>query len=826
MTALRAKLVLVAIGLLLTNWEAARCQTSAGDAPMPGLVATYSDRNHRVRLIVPAPNSYLDAGESVHPSIGSAFDAEWKGLLSIVEAGDYTIACDPGEVYVDNAKVTNKPLRLATGRHPIAVKYHRQPGRAVLRLEWKAAQFPLEPIPSALFSHAASEGIAREGALAEQGRYLVEEFGCVNCHTTDSPSLQGRAGPDLAGIGSRVSPTWLNKWLEAPSAFRGGAVMPALADEQQRRDVASYLSSLKAASANPTAKKPREHDGAQGNQLFGLIGCTACHQQGLSLDGLGSKTTAIALADYLKDPAKLDPGGRMPSMLLTDQEALQLAAFLTESRNPEFEQPFTAGDLARGKALVQSQGCLSCHALRDSALLQNQHRAPRLDKLAPDRGCLAAQPTKEVPRYRLTGSQREAIQAFLRGYRQHPDVSRAPVYELSKSFEQFRCVACHQVDQTAPTATLAEAAPTLTDAGAKLRTGWIDGVITKRARVRGWLELRMPDYDSRQVKLMAAAFAKASGVEPGDGASSPAATDAQRARGAGMIGNNPAKGGMACIGCHDWGIHKSTGEQAPQLINTALRLRYDWYHRWMLSPGRILSGTSMPNYFSSIDRKRADETIDSLWAALSMGDRMTLPDGLGTAKTDAEAKPAPDREAIVIRWDMPEATPAAIAVGLPGQVSYCFDAGESRLRYAWLGGFVDMTGTLYRKTDANLLTPTATLVGEVFYRSPEFPLRIGSVERIPQRRFRGYRIVQGSPEFHYQLDGIDVHERVVPAKNKKGITREFTIARVDQPMWFLAGQTDGVFLSSTRGAFQNGRLQIPRGSDVHFSVTISKEKED
>jgi hypothetical protein len=282
---------------------------------------------------------------------------------------------------------------------------------------------------------------------------------------------------------------------------------------------------------------------------------------------------------------------------------------------------------------------------------------------------------------------------------------------------------------------------------------------------------------------------------------------------------------MACLGCHDWGEFKSQGEQGPQLMSVAERLRYDWFQRWMLDPVRILSGTSMPNYFRTMKRDEANAVIHSLWAALAMRETMPLPEGVKRAggALGSEESPVPTREAIVIRWDMPEATPAAIAVGMPDGISYCFDAGESRLRYAWLGGFVDMSGTLHRKVDENKLTPTAKLIGEIFYRSDEFPIRIGTLDHIPARQFRGYRLIEGYPQFHYQVDGIDVYERIVPAKSKKGLTRELTIGRVDRPMWLLAGQTAGVAVSSTIGQFRDGKLSLARGNNVRVDVTVVKE---
>ena len=66
------------------------------------------------------------------------------------------------------------------------------------------------------------------------------------------------------------------------------------------------------------------------------------------------------------------------------------------------------------------------------------------------------------------------LDAFLAWYRAHPDVSSAPTYELRARVRQLRCVACHQVDGAGPTATLAEATPSLTGRcrGPSASRGW------------------------------------------------------------------------------------------------------------------------------------------------------------------------------------------------------------------------------------------------------------------------------------------------------------------------------------------------------------------
>ena len=811
---------------------ASALRENQGDSPLPGLVATIHDDRHSVKLIAPTPNFYLGAGESLHASLSRSFNAEWEGFLSILRSGRYLFDGGGAEIYIGGNLVPGAGVELETGRHPVTIRYRREPGEfAQLRLRWKAAHFPMEPIPRSRFSHAPASGPSPQDELAEKGRLLAEEFGCVNCHRTDSASLRGRLGPDLTSIGSRVSSRWLYHWLGDPQAFRPGSVMPRQLDEQQRRDVTSYLLSLGGGGDFEHKRMSNERGPYFGRETYSTIGCAACHQQpGLSLDGMGSKMSLDALKAYLKDPSRFDPGGRMPSMMLSDEEAYNLAALLTRSRNEAFEQPWEPGDAARGRRLVQSEGCLSCHALKEgregAGLLENKQAAPRLEELSPARGCLAEEPSR-VPVYHLSEDDRTALRVFLGAFRKNPDRSPAPLYDFRRRAQQFRCVACHETDHGGPTASLAEKAPSLAGAGAKLRRAWISDVMTKQKRARTEGDLRMPHYGPPYAAEFSVAMAKVSGAGPNDGEAGPAVSADQESAGAGLLGTNSAKQGMSCIGCHGFGEHAPLGEDGPHLSQTAERLRFDWFQRWMRNPARILSGTSMPNYFSSTPPDEADKTIETLWAAFSMGARMPLPDGFRTqnAPPDAEARPVPGSEAIVIRFYMPEATPAAIAVGLPGNVSYCFDAGEVRLRYAWLGGFVDMTGTLFEKRDSvTNLTRTVDLLGEIFYRTTEFPLRIGSLDRIPRRRFRGYRMIDGRPRFHYQVDGIDVYETVAAADGNWGIVRQFTIARVEGPAWFLVGNPEGVLVTSTLGPAVEGKLEIPRGSNVSFDVTIIKRE--
>jgi cytochrome c553 len=790
----------------------------AGVAPAlaaPGLVATYSDGAVTLREVVPAPHFYLDEDETLHPALQEDFGAVFRGRLSILQNGRYELFAGPAELEIDGRPAAG-PLVLDSGDHPIQLRYSSARGPRGVRLEWQGPGFAREPVPARLLSHAAADAPRPIERLAETGRRLAAELGCANCHLAAS-TLPKRPGPPLDGIGSRTSAAWLKRWLENPQSFRASAVMPRTTHRSDANDLAEYLMTL--TGGEPPEPRLRRQDGETGFTLFQSLGCIACHgEDGVSLDGLGSKTTAGHLQRYLLDPFVWEPSGRMPSLGLSEQQALELGAYLALSKKPAFERQPLGGDAERGRQRFENAGCVACHQLEGSA---NRLASPAMDQLDPARGCLADAPTEPAPLFSLAPSQREALRAFVGFYKANPDRTRAPIHDFRARLEQLRCNSCHEVEGRPATAALAEQAPSLTALGEKMQTAWLRRVLSRPTHTYDWLELRMPSYHPQHVGVLAEGFAKAAGLEPGSGEAPPELTSAQYVDGRGALGVLPGKGGMGCIGCHGWNEHESLGEHGPNLAQASQRLRYDWFLRWMRDPARIHTGTSMPNYFSGQTPEDSLPKLELLWAGLEAPSSAGLPPGFEqqAAKLGSEALPQPTDEAIVVRWDMPEATPAAIAVGLPGEVSYCFDAGESRLLYAWQGGFVDLGPTLYQKTNkATGLTETAHLVGQIFYRQTAFPIRVGDPERIPQRHFRGYRMVDGAPELHYQADGLDVYERIVLRGGE--LVRQFRLPRVDRPTWLVLASGEGARVATSLGSGLE-RLQLPRGENVRFEVRIA-----
>ena len=112
----------------------------------------------------------------------------------------------------------------------------------------------------------------------------------------------------------------------------------------------------------------------------------------------------------------------------------------------------------------------------------------------------------------------------------------------------------------------------------------------------------------------------------------------------------------------------------------------------------------------------------------------------------------------VQRIFLPDASPAAIAVALPGDLSFCFDATDCRLRYVWQGGFID--GAPYWKANGSSL---AKLDGEVVYRDPDHPLTPGTDDPLATPKFLGYRLGKdGLPSFRYRRGGVTFTETIRP----------------------------------------------------------------
>ncbi|MDE0576303.1 MAG: c-type cytochrome [Opitutales bacterium] len=171
------------------------------------------------------------------------------------------------------------------------------------------------------------------------GAILIHELNCVACHEGKVNDILPPVGaPNLSEAGSRLTPNWIRAFLIDPEKVSPGSSHPVLlgdlppSETKARAEaLAQYLSMLK------STRVPEESlrgNAETGQQLFDQVGCVACHGQAASMNLQAKYSNARGLADLLENPRRLNPHGRMPSLGLNAQEALDVASALVKGGPP------------------------------------------------------------------------------------------------------------------------------------------------------------------------------------------------------------------------------------------------------------------------------------------------------------------------------------------------------------------------------------------------------------------------------------------------------------------------------------------------------------
>ena len=284
--------------------------------------------------------------------------------------------------------------------------------------KWEAKMLPLQHTEASCVScHQGAVNVPQAPKLNE-GRNLARTYGCFACHTVKGFEDQWKVGPSLLNIKGKVSQEWIVKWLHGPKHFRPSTRMPTifhldntnLPEDRAKSSVAiegiaSYL--VKNSEEISLKKAPTGGDPEVGKKLVGEIGCLGCHSaQGVSVNDhgpelthLGSKVSRDWLFAWLKNPRSVSEHTRMPNLRLSDGEALDIASYLLQDRNANFDSmkppAVSDGDLNHfaldymaqkmrhaeaeeklskmdrdaklqfvGREMILQQGCFGCHDIK------------------------------------------------------------------------------------------------------------------------------------------------------------------------------------------------------------------------------------------------------------------------------------------------------------------------------------------------------------------------------------------------------------------------------------------------------------------------------
>lgn len=245
----------------------------------------------------------------------------------------------------------------------------------------KTHMLPLPMVEGKCIQCHAKE-IHLEGAPTfNAGMRTIEKLGCWGCHKFggshfEELALSGKkVGPSLERLASKLNKDWVTKWIWEPKSFRPTTLMPQYWKQHNNSDPES----MKRGAVEVTAiaeflfakAKPYEPmklasqvvgDASKGKDLVGSVGCLGCHAVddfpgeaitdvaavgykdprvpmfGPELNQMGSKVDQNWLHAWLKNPGHYWAESSMPSMKLSDQEVVDIAAYLLAKRNQIFER--------------------------------------------------------------------------------------------------------------------------------------------------------------------------------------------------------------------------------------------------------------------------------------------------------------------------------------------------------------------------------------------------------------------------------------------------------------------------------------------------------
>lgn len=223
---------------------------------------------------------------------------------------------------------------------------------------WDDPQLPLQSVSASCAKCHDKQPKIAGADLYNEGRRIVELNGCFGCHRIDGLSGKMRpVGPILTKLPSKISEDFAYAWIWNPKAFRSTTRMPRFfgqtnnsegefltRTQQEVRAMVSYL--FNGAEAFEVQKAP-EGDVQRGKKLFQEVGCLGCHSLEVAkqtandrapdLSGVGSKLSRDWIFTWIKNPRRYFAKTFMPSLRLTDSEAVDIATYLASLKNDTWD---------------------------------------------------------------------------------------------------------------------------------------------------------------------------------------------------------------------------------------------------------------------------------------------------------------------------------------------------------------------------------------------------------------------------------------------------------------------------------------------------------
>ncbi len=423
---------------------------------------------------------------------------------------------------------------------------------------------------------------------SEKGKKLVEEIGCLGCHTSQGFSANHH-GPELTGMGSKVKTDWLFSWLKDPKHYSPGTRMPNLRlSDQEAADITAFLMSDR-------------------NEKF----------EGIRAPYVKPEVVSSMTVEFLSSTMRHEDAEKK----------------LTEM-SPEDQLEFI------GSKMIAHQGCFGCHDIKGFedakpiGVELTYEGSKDLSKF--DFGFVNVPRTKQdwiaqkirnprgydhgkvkpyfeklkMPHFGFTDEQANALATFVLSLQKAdiPMDMRKTLTETEKETETGRlivqkmnCQGCHTVDGVdgRVRAMMTDAGampPVLTGEGKKVKEAWLYHFLKAPVTIRPWLHYRMPTFEfhDKDLTSLVSYFNHLSDVPARYVADElPQTTPEMLKEGKNLFEQ------LQCIKCHKSNPEPglSASFLAPDLVMAKNRLRPDWILDWLKDPQAVQEGTMMPAFW-------------------------------------------------------------------------------------------------------------------------------------------------------------------------------------------------------------------------------------
>jgi len=434
---------------------------------------------------------------------------------------------------------------------------------------------------------------------ALNGEKLFNSVGCMGCHVSeknpdDAPlvndykNLTKVQGPNLIGLGSKVSAEWLYEWIMNPQSYMPDTKMPNLRlAPQQAKDLTAYLLQDK----NESFDKSPEHqyDKKILNELT-VNWLKKSNPEKFAKDK-AEKMDEVEKLNFIGEKSIRHYGCFGCHQIDGFDDAKPIGVEITE----EGSKPVNKFDFGLFHDIEHTVPTWIENKLKTPRIYDKGKESQHLDLL-------------KMPNFHFSEDEIEAVTAAvlafnsnkvnekLLAHNKDPDIFK----KGHRLVKQYNCQGCHLIDNQG--GQLVEhigspeyAPPNLNSQGKKANPDWLLSFFNNPSIIRPNLQVKMPSFHQITDKEWDAIIAyfqhidhetvKYHGIHQFDKSSTEFAA-----------GNKLHEIGQ-CNSCHFYGETFPTGDAptwAPNLALTKDRLNAEWVTEWLKNPQKIMPGTKMP----------------------------------------------------------------------------------------------------------------------------------------------------------------------------------------------------------------------------------------